>query len=339
MNYRGSYRRLLGNAKAAMLAAIEIYNKPRFEYRDECFVFLLINAWELVLKGVLSKNKQSIYYQKRRNEPYKTLSLKDAFNKAERFFQECLSSLPLRKNIELLTIYRDNVVHFYNEKEFGKMIYALAQTSIVNFKDLVQNVFAQDIGEEITWSLLPLGMSPPIDPIQYIKAKASEINRRNSAVSQFLTELQKAVEEVEDAGLDTGRLLTIFTVNLQSTKKISKADIIVGIRGNDTQDEPLIVTKLVDPNVTHTLRQKNITNQIDNLHGINFTSHTFQAILWKYNLKEKRQYCWKDSEGSLTKYSNDIITFIKRLNQNDIETVMHEYRTYRRLKRKQSKAK
>ena len=28
MNYRGSYKRLLGNSKSAMVAAIEVYNKP-----------------------------------------------------------------------------------------------------------------------------------------------------------------------------------------------------------------------------------------------------------------------------------------------------------------------
>ena len=44
MNYRSSYRKLLANGKAALLAAIEIYNKPRIDYRDECFVILLLNA-------------------------------------------------------------------------------------------------------------------------------------------------------------------------------------------------------------------------------------------------------------------------------------------------------
>jgi len=41
MNYRGSYRHLLRNSKAAMIAAVEIYNKPRFDYREECFTILL----------------------------------------------------------------------------------------------------------------------------------------------------------------------------------------------------------------------------------------------------------------------------------------------------------
>jgi len=59
MNLRGSYKALRNNSKAAILAAIEIYNKPQIEYRDECFTILLINAWELLLKAMLSKNKRN----------------------------------------------------------------------------------------------------------------------------------------------------------------------------------------------------------------------------------------------------------------------------------------
>jgi len=73
MNYHGSYRHLLGNAKAAILAAIEIYNKPQFLYRDECFAILLLNAWELLLKAVLSRKGKSVFYPKDRKKPYRTL--------------------------------------------------------------------------------------------------------------------------------------------------------------------------------------------------------------------------------------------------------------------------
>jgi hypothetical protein len=78
MNYRGSSRHLIRNAKSALLAAIEIYNKPGFQYRDENFVILLLNAWELCLKALISKNAESIYYPKIRKQPYRTISLVDA---------------------------------------------------------------------------------------------------------------------------------------------------------------------------------------------------------------------------------------------------------------------
>jgi hypothetical protein len=163
MNYRGSYRHLLKNAKAAMIAAIEIYNKPSFSYRDECFVILLLNAWELILKAVLSKKKQSVFYPKKRKEPYRTLSCRDAITRAETFFPKELPPLPVRRNLDLLSTYRDNAVHFYNANDFGVLVYALAQTSVINFKDLLDKFFAVNLENEISWQLLPIGLKPPVE--------------------------------------------------------------------------------------------------------------------------------------------------------------------------------
>src|ERR1700680_514174 len=53
--------RLLQNAEAALISAIEIYNKPTFGYREETFAILAINAWELLLKAkVLEVNNNDL---------------------------------------------------------------------------------------------------------------------------------------------------------------------------------------------------------------------------------------------------------------------------------------
>ena len=39
----------------AALAAIEVYNKPDFRYREESFAILMLNAWELLLKARILK--------------------------------------------------------------------------------------------------------------------------------------------------------------------------------------------------------------------------------------------------------------------------------------------
>ena len=44
-------KELLDRAIAATIAAIEIYNKPDFRYREEAFAVLAINGWELPLKA------------------------------------------------------------------------------------------------------------------------------------------------------------------------------------------------------------------------------------------------------------------------------------------------
>ncbi|EBV8528650.1 hypothetical protein AVE44_26930 [Salmonella enterica subsp. enterica serovar Typhimurium] len=47
-----STKRLVDNSLAAMLAAVEVYNKPQMTYPDEVTVMLIVNAWELGLNVV-----------------------------------------------------------------------------------------------------------------------------------------------------------------------------------------------------------------------------------------------------------------------------------------------
>ena len=338
MNYRGSYRKLLGNARAAMMAAIEIYNKPVFQYRDECMVILLLNAWELALKALLSKKKKSIFYPKKRKQAYRTLSWQDALIKARLYFPKELSFPPIQHNLELLGTYRDNAVHFYNAKDFGVVLYALAQTSIKNFRDLLEQTFSVKLEDEISWQLLPLGIRPPIDVVSYISGTSG--SKMTKAVHQFLAELADAVDALKEAGEDTGRLLTIFNVKLESIKKIGDADVVVGVKKVDGTAGSLTVIKTQDPNITHPLRQVDIVGKKDepgkivSLHGRRFTSYIFQAIVWKYDLKSRRQYCWQAKEGVLTKYSNDIVTFIRQLASADINGALLDYRRYMHSRRK-----
>ena len=58
-------RLMLEKSVAAMLSAIEIYNKLDFKYREETFAVLCINAWELLLKAKLlnlANNKLTALY-------------------------------------------------------------------------------------------------------------------------------------------------------------------------------------------------------------------------------------------------------------------------------------
>jgi hypothetical protein len=332
MNYRSSYRKLLGNGRAALLSAIEIYNKPRIDYRDECFVILLLNAWELIVKAALSKNRQSIFYLKRRGEPYRTYSLTDAFRKMEPLLPATLSAEALRLNLELLGTYRDNAVHFYNTPQFGSVIYALAQTSIINLRDLLKAIFGLELSEDITWHLLPLGLDNPIDPIDYISGRKTN-GKQSVAVKQFLAQIAEASQTLEAHKQDTGRLLTVFKIKLESTKKIGDADLVVGVqKAGEGTNGPLVVTKNVDPNITHPLRMTELVNAIGTLHGSAFTSGTFQAIAWKHGIKSSPAFCWKSSMGDLVRYSHDAVTFIRRLTLGDVELARTEYRERSRKK-------
>ena len=331
MNYRGSYKKLIGNSQAAMIAAIEIYNKPTFEYRDECTTILILNAWELALKALLSKNKQSVFYPKKRGQPYRTLSWRDALLKGRRYFPKIIPHSPIRQNLNLISIYRDNSVHFYNSDDFSLVLYSLAQTSIINYRDLLKEIFQIDLANQISWQLLPIGVRPPVDVVSYISGKSDA--KMNSAVRQFLSEFEKASNDLKESNEDTGRLMTFFEVKLESVKKIGEADVVVGIDGSSAHDGPLVVVRNQDPNKSHPLRRMDILEKIKELHGKVFNSHIFQAVVWKFDIKSKPRYFWASSEGVLAKYSNEFVTFIQQLTANDLDAALKDYREHLRGQR------
>ena len=120
--------RFVDKAQAAMLAAIEIYNKPTVAYREETFCLLALNAWELLLKAKVLRDrgnnpreiqvfrstkkkdgtpkKKPSLVKNRAGNPM-TISIKQA--------QDMLDAKtlpdPVRLNIDALTEIRDNTAH------------------------------------------------------------------------------------------------------------------------------------------------------------------------------------------------------------------------------------
>jgi hypothetical protein len=330
MNYRGSYRRLVGNSKAAMMGAIEIYNKPRFDYRNEVFVQLLVNAWELVLKAIVSKSKRSIYYKKRRGEPYRTLSWSDAFHRSTSpggGWPTPIPHRPVALNLELVALYRDNAVHFYNEAGFGVVVYSLAQTAISNYRDVLHKAFGQELADEITWDLLPLGVRAPIGPLEYLgghRPLAASL-----AVRDFLSALNDATVELEDANTDTARLLTIFDVSLQSTKKIERADIVLGVSGENS-DGKILVSSVLDPNKSHPYRMKDVVAKIRDAVTFDFNRRSFEAVAWRHRLRDQRHMCWVDAATNIVKWSPEAVVFVRGLSQGQIEEARAAYSEFLR---------
>lgn len=334
MNLTGSYRALRNNSKSAMLAAIEIYNKPQITYRNECFSILLVNAWELLIKAVLSKNKQKIFHPKKPNQTYKTYSLDYALDRVKPYLPEHIPFEPIAQNVTVLSDYRNNSIHFYNQQGFEVLIYGLAQTSIVNYRDLMLSIFNIDISNEMNIGLLPLSFGVQPDPIQFLQ-RSKENPPKSQVLANFINEISQITRDLEAKHLDTGRFLTVFKVNIQSIKKVSGADVIVGVQPTGDESTPIYIEKRIDPNISHPENQTSIMQKVGSeINGVRFGTYQFQAIVWKYNIRDKPHLCWHTGNGAMTRYSPEVITFIKKLSQADMETATRDYRTDLRHRKK-----
>lgn len=224
-----SHIKLCDNSRAAMLAAIEIYNKPQTTYREQVVTVLVVNAWELILKAALRKAKKNIFYKKKRGEDYRSFSLEHciADMDSHRLWPSSVDGDGVRANLYVLTDYRNKIIHLYVSDDLNTILYMFLQQSIVNYRDFVLDVFGKDLADDITWTLLPLAASTPSDAIRSLRVDGD--GRSTQVVEDFLRDLRKIISEAEDLGADMGRIAMIQEINLQSGKKISRADLEVAI--------------------------------------------------------------------------------------------------------------
>lgn len=123
--------RFVDKAAAAITAAVEVYNKPAFAYREETFAILALNAWELLLKAKVLKDANNAIASLRVYESHvnktgaksKKLYLKynRAGNPVSISLHACIGKLEptqaklpseVKANLEALVAIRDNSIHY-----------------------------------------------------------------------------------------------------------------------------------------------------------------------------------------------------------------------------------
>ena len=169
-------RMLLDKSVGALLAAIEIYNKPVFEYREETFAILAVNAWELLIKArilQLASNKMAaiLEYEKRRRadgtmseKNYRrrnragNLTTVGLFSAMDILAAEYGAAVDpaARKNLEALVEIRDNAVHFAN-KDFALTvgIHEIGAASVKNYVSAARQWFGENLSDKRLF-LMPL---------------------------------------------------------------------------------------------------------------------------------------------------------------------------------------
>ena len=167
-------KELLDRAIAAMVAAIEIYNKPGFPYRTESFAILAINGWELLFKAKwladYRNRASSLYvYETRENADGKKSKKKyvkrtDAGNPfthsltylAKKLVEDKKLDARAWDNIQVLLELRDSAVHFYNQSPaFWVRLQEIGAACAKNFATTVHDWFDRELSE-FELHLMPL---------------------------------------------------------------------------------------------------------------------------------------------------------------------------------------
>ena len=197
--------RLLQNAEAALISAIEIYNKPTFAYREETFAILALNAWELLLKSKLLEIKNNklkclyIYYKKELAPGQQSVKLyvkrNRTGNRMTVGIDGCIIRLekegiavpePVKKNLEALAEIRDNAVHYINASpQLSKQVMEIGTACLRNFVELGKQWLDLDLTGYSLY-LMPIGFLPSGEAVTAIA-----LSNQEQRVVNYLATLMK----------------------------------------------------------------------------------------------------------------------------------------------------
>lgn len=154
----------------AAIAAIEIYNKPNFSYREEAFALLMSNAWELLLKAKWLQDHdeaiESLYEYVDDGKGGKSPKTNRAGNPlshgagylAARLKDDKDSGLEpaCHDNFIALVEIRDNAAHFINKDLYlGRRILEIGTASLRNYLCLATEWFQLDL-TKYNFFLMPI---------------------------------------------------------------------------------------------------------------------------------------------------------------------------------------
>jgi len=200
MSRKRKYECLLEKAVLAAIAAVDSYNKTLFPYKQEVFVILMTNAWELLLKAKWIQshgNDIRSIYVKQKNGRYKRNRSGNIMTHDIAYLLNQMRSnteIPLNvyHNIMALIEIRDNAIHLYVSPHLRVQIHSVALATTRNFYLLARNWFGEDTVKPLENAI--------IQPLSFIQPEVVEFHGMKSEerVYHFLRRLSETQEEDND---------------------------------------------------------------------------------------------------------------------------------------------
>ena len=301
------YDRLVDKSIDAFTFAIEIINKPTLRHRSENFVFNMCNAWELMLKSQLVKDKgeDAIYYKKR------TITLSNCI---ETIFTDFHN--PVKNNLTIIEKLRNKSTHFITP-EYDEIYISVFQANVVYYVEHLKRYFSIDLSTKFPSNFLTIAANPkPISDIKML----SKIDK--ATFNAFLKERKNimALEGHDGVGVS-------FEVRLKSVKK--NEDLTFRIDPNADLSAQ-VIKQVMDPSNSHPYRQKDIIALINKEIGDNtINQYSFRAIRYYENIEEFPEYYYFHKQSGSKTYSQKAVNlFLKNIKEqpNYIEIAIKEFK-------------
>lgn len=291
-------RSIFEKSVSAVMASIELYNKPDFFNREECFSILNVNGWELLLKArilQLSSNSLNSIAQydtqysksgkptkvkrkiKNRAGNVQTIGIFKAYDLLVSEYSEPLNE-SVRKNIEALVEIRDNSVHLINKGlDLERKILEIGTASLNNYIKISRQWFGSDLSQYNIF-LMPIAFIREIH-----KADGIVLNGEERNIASYFSNLNNGVRKDDESEFNT-------SLSIEIKLKRSKEDSAVKFSLSNDPDAISIKLEEADIREKYPWSYDLLTSKLKDKHGAKFkTNNKYHSI--RQELEKNDKYC------------------------------------------------
>ena len=283
---------LAGKSVQAAVAAIEVYNKPNFSYREEAFALLMANAWELLLKAkwVLDHGEaiESVYELiddghgnklPKTNRSANPLSHSASYLIA-RLVEDKNSGLEkaCHDNILALIEIRDNAAHFITKDLYiGRRVLEIGTASLRNYLYLATEWFQMDLAG-YNFFLMPISFYHGFETAE--PASRAHYPEQIQKLLTYLDSLEEGEAE-EDAKQHVALRL--------ETKLVRGKDACsVAFRWTDDPSAPVLTVREEDILKNYPMTYRDLANTMKRRYGNFLENRDFHKL--RKDLEKEKKY-------------------------------------------------
>lgn len=291
------FEKLTERSLDSFTLALEVYNRPSLKNRVEAFSIMIINAWELLLKARISKEKSynDIFYSNGNS-----LAISDTLKTV--FYSEC----PIKTNIEAVIELRDQATHLLIP-EIQSDLSELFQANVLNYQEQYKALLGNSPLSGQSVGMLSLIIDGPKPELAVIKNNYG--NETAKKINYFLNKVQN----FKDKYNSTEFAVTIdYQLTLSKNKSESDINLVSGKEGQEVT--PILIPKPLDK--THPYFRNQAVVEINKRHGKAIvTTYNFHAVISKHRIENKAEFY---DHTDRKRYSESFIDwFVKNLQQNN----------------------
>lgn len=267
----------------AALAAIEIYNKPTISYREQTFVVLITNAWELLFKAKLVRDADEsldavhVFLpdgspKVNRSGNNFTIDIFGAMRKLD------LDPL-LIENLRHLVDIRDCSVHLYDSRPLKYIVYTLGLAAIRNYQRLATRWFDRSL-HEYNLFILPLAFEYNFETLSTL-----DLSGEPEEISRLLTSVVSLQPEATEGPYS---LVCEIATNVVSAPRADRSQVPVRLT-DDPAVAPTVIFKTQEVIDKYPLRYIDLWRKVK-AEVPQVKQNTFHAVISRCKLKSNTRY-------------------------------------------------